>query len=252
MSQALKVADLGELPTDFNGKVVLVVGAHGATGQAVSLALGKAGATVVLLGRRVPKLNRVYDAILKDGGPTPALYPLDMEGAGPADYQTLAATVERELGRLDGIVFCQAEFRGLVAFGSIPAEDLLRAMHVNATAPALLVQACLGLLGKAEQASIVCLVDDPERVERAFWGGYAMANAARWAWIRLLGDELSSGPIRVIGLCPGPIRTPLRARAFFAEDPGLWPAPTAYLPAVMAALGGHSGLATGQIHPLQA
>lgn len=229
-------------PTDaglrMDGKVVLVVGAHGALGQATAKALGKAGATVVLLGRRVPKLNRVYDAIVKDGGPTPALYPLDMEGAGPADYEALAETIERELGRLDGIVFCQADFKGLVAFGSIPAEDLLRTVHVNATAPALLAQACLPLLAKTEGAALVCVVDAAERVEKAYWTGYAMANAARRAWIQVLADELESSTIRVVGLCPGPMRTPLRARAYFAEDPAQWPAADEYVPSVVAALMG--------------
>ena len=45
------------------GRVVLVVGAHGGLGQAASLACAKAGADVVLLGRRVPRLNRLLDAV---------------------------------------------------------------------------------------------------------------------------------------------------------------------------------------------
>lgn len=233
---ALKVADLANPALRLDDKVILVVGAHGSLGQAVATAAGKAGATVVLLGRRVPKLNRVYDAIVKEQGPTPALYPLDMEGAGPADYEALAETIERELGRLDGIVFCQADFKGLVAFGSVPAEDLLRSVHVNATAPALLTQACLPLLSRAERASIVGLIDQPERVEKAYWTGYAMANAARRAWLQVLADELESSTVDVVGLCPGPMRTPLRARAFFAEDPAQWPSAADYVPAVLAAL----------------
>nr|WP_225444714.1 SDR family NAD(P)-dependent oxidoreductase [Pseudomarimonas arenosa] len=235
----------------LQGKVILVAGAHGALGQATALGAAKAGATVVLLGRRVPKLNRVYDAIVKAEGPTPALYPLDMEGAGPADYEALAETIGRELGRLDGIVLCQAEFKGLVAFGSIPPEDLLRAMHVNATAPALLTQACLSLLSAADSASVVCLLDDPARVEKAYWGGYAMANAARRAWVRVLGDELESTAVRVIGLCPGPMRTPLRARAYFAEDPAQWPPASDYVPAILAAVAGAAPFVSGALHDLR-
>ena len=37
------------------GRVVLVTGAHGGLGEAASLACARAGATVVLLGRKVPQ-----------------------------------------------------------------------------------------------------------------------------------------------------------------------------------------------------
>lgn len=49
----------------LEGRAVLVAGAHGALGHAAALACADAGATVVLLGRKVPKLNRVHDAIAR-------------------------------------------------------------------------------------------------------------------------------------------------------------------------------------------
>ena len=45
------------------------------------------------------------------GGPAPAIYPLNLAGAAWADHAELAATLERELGRLDGLVHCAAHFR---------------------------------------------------------------------------------------------------------------------------------------------
>ena len=45
----------------LEGHAVLVTGAHGGLGSAASLACARAGATVVLLGRKVPRLNRVHD-----------------------------------------------------------------------------------------------------------------------------------------------------------------------------------------------
>src|SRR5690606_30975549 len=75
------------------GRVVLVAGAHGGLGAAASLACARAGATVVLLGRKVPKLTRLGDALAAEG-PEPLLYPLDLEGASPDDYAELAARIE--------------------------------------------------------------------------------------------------------------------------------------------------------------
>jgi NAD(P)-dependent dehydrogenase (short-subunit alcohol dehydrogenase family) len=67
-----------------DGRVVLITGAHGGLGNAATLACVRAGATVVLLGHKVPKLNRLYDRVAAEGG-TAMLYPLDLEGASPDD-----------------------------------------------------------------------------------------------------------------------------------------------------------------------
>lgn len=229
-----------------------MAGAHGALGSATAREAAAAGANLILLGRRVPKLNRLYDALQAAGAPEPAIYPLDLEGAGPADYEQLATSVGENFGRLDGIVHAAAEFKGLVAFGSIPAEDLVRSMHVNVTAPMLLTQACLPLLLQSADAAVVVAVDDPARCARAYWGAYPAAQAARAAWVAQLGDELENSTVRVHALQPGPMRTALRSRAFFAEDPGQWPEPAAYAPRFVEALAGQGQHTRGTLSRLDA
>lgn len=198
------------------GRVVLIAGAHGGLGQAASIASARAGATVVLLGRKVPKLNRVYDAIANEGGEA-LLYPLDLEGASPDDYAELAARVESELGHLDGVLHCAAEFSGLSPLENTDPTAFARALHVNVTAPCWLTQACLPLLKRARDASVVFVIDDTTRVTQAYWGGYGVAQQARAALVSILHAELAAGPVRVSGLQPGPMRTSLRSKAY-AED----------------------------------
>ena len=80
----------------LHGRVILVAGAAGGLGAAASVACAQAGATVVLLGRKVAPLNRVYDAV-KAVGPEPVLYPLDLVGATPDDFDELAQRIQAEL-----------------------------------------------------------------------------------------------------------------------------------------------------------
>lgn len=241
------LAELAPAVDALAGRVILVVGAAGGLGEEVARASAAAGATVVLLGRRVPKLNKIYDAIESAGGPQPALYPLDLEGAGPADYEQLADTIERECGRLDGIFHAAADFKGLMSVETTPAEDWVRGLHVNVTAPLLLTRACLPLLRKAPDAAVVIPVDDPQRVSKAHWGPYGVSQAARAGLIQLLGDELENSPVRVHGIQPGPMRTSLRSKAYFAEDPAQWPRAGAYAAACVWLLAQGSGDARGQV-----
>lgn len=200
----------------LDGRIVLVAGAAGGLGSAAAVACAKAGATLVLLGRKLAPLNRLYDAV-KAVGPEPILYPLDLEGASPDDFDQLGQAIDGEFGRLDGLLHCAAEFRGLTPLSHTDPADFARAIHVDLTARWWLTQACLPLLAKSEAGAAVFVLDDPARSGGAFWGGYGIAQAGQAALVRMLQAELGEHGPRISGLQPGPMRTNLRAKAYQAN-----------------------------------
>lgn len=228
------------------GRVVLVTGAHGGLGAEAAKACARAGATVVLLGRKVPKLNRVYDAI-KAIGPEPAIYPVDLAGADPADYAEMAAKVAAELGGIDGLLHCAAEFGGLAPLETVEPEVFVRSLHVNLTAPWLLTQACLPWLRQSADSAVVFVTDDPARVGKAYWGAYGLAKQGLAALVRTLSAETDRTPVRVAGLEPGPMRTDLRARAYADEARLQVPGPAAYAPACVHLLSAAGAAHRGQV-----
>lgn len=232
----IPTASLRPAKGSLDGRVMLVTGAHGGLGQAVAHAIAGCGGTPILLGRRIPKLKALCDA-LELSGAEPAIYPMDLSGATPDDYETLRATIERELGRLDGVVHCAAEFKGLASVENTATEDWLTGLHVNLTAPLLLTRALLPLLRQREDASLLFLLDAPERVAKPFWGAYGVAKHGLRGLVDILHAELDGSPVRVHGLVPGPMRTQLRGRAWFAEDPGTVPEASAYADACAYLLG---------------
>jgi NAD(P)-dependent dehydrogenase (short-subunit alcohol dehydrogenase family) len=203
-------------PRALDQRVILVSGAHGGLGSAAAVACARAGATVVLLGRKLPKLNRVYDAVAQAGA-EPLLYPLDLEGASPDDYAELADRLRAELGHLDGVLHCAVEFKGLTPLEHTDPAAFARVMHVNLTAPWWLSQACLPLLRQAQDAALVFALDDLERVGQPYWGAYGIAQHGLAAMVGMLHAELASSSVRVSALQPGPMRTGLRSRAY-ADD----------------------------------
>ena len=205
-------------PAALAGRVILVAGAHGGLGAAAAHACARAGATVVLLGRKVPKLNRVYDAITRDpaGLPEPVNYPFDLAGAGFGDHVKLAGRIGAQLGRLDGLLHCAAEFTGLTPLEHTDPGDFARLLHVDLTARWWLTQACLPLLRQSADASVVFVLDD--QAPAAYRGAYGIAQHGQRALLDTLHAELAQGPVRVHGLRPGPMRTPLRARTYVADE----------------------------------
>jgi NAD(P)-dependent dehydrogenase (short-subunit alcohol dehydrogenase family) len=234
------------------GRVVLVTGAHGGLGAATAHACAAAGATVVLLGRRVPKLNRVYDAIARDpaGLPEPVNYPMDLAGAVFDDFGEMAGRLEAQLGRLDGVVHCAAEFAGLTPLEHAEPGAFARTLHVGVTARWWLTQACLPLLRRAPDAAVVFAVDAPA-AGAAYHGAYGIAQAGQQALVAMLGAELASTPVRVHGLDPGPLRTPLRARAWVEEGDRKARDPGDAAAACVALLAGGTGTTTGATRSLR-
>ncbi len=88
----------------LNNKVVLVTGAGDGIGKQAAFDYAKHGATVILLGRTVKKLEQTYDDIVAAGFPQPAIIPLDMLGATKQHYLDMAETIEGQFGRLDGVL----------------------------------------------------------------------------------------------------------------------------------------------------
>ena len=233
------------------GRVILVSVAAGGLGAAAARACAAAGATVVLLGRKVAKLNRVYDSAAQLG-PEPLLYPLDLEGAAPDDYATLAERLESEVGQLDGLLHCAADFAGLTPFELGDPAAFARAIHVNLTARAWLTQACLPLLRQREDAAVVFALDDPRRVGQAYWGGYGVAQHGLRGLVDSLHHELRNGPVRVCGVQPGPMRTHLRARAYTHETDFASVEPVAYAGACVELLAAEGVAWRGQVRDLLA
>lgn len=253
MLASIRVADGSASPAadSLRDRVVLVTGATGGLGRASALAAAAVGATVVLLGRKVRALEAVYDEIEKIGAPKPAVYPMDLAGATPKDYADLAAAIERECGRLDGLVHAAAHFDSLQPFEQQTPEEWTRTQQVNLAAPFLLTQAGLPLLRRARDAAIVFVFDDVERVGKAFWGGYGVAKHALLGLASIVHQETESSSVRTHALLPGPMRTVLRRAAYYGEDTLVHPEPAHAAAAVAWLLGEAAAGARGKVLDLR-
>ncbi len=226
MPQQQIPSDYQATPELLTGRRILVTGAGDGIGKAVSLALAKHGATVILLGRTVHKLESVYDQIVDASCPQPALYPLNLAGAAPDDYQQLASRVEAELGGLEGVVHNAGILGSLSPLRHYDEAEWMEVMQVNLNSAFFLTRACLPLLERATDASILFTSSNVGFYGRAYWGAYAVSKFASEGLMQVLADEVEeAGTLRVNSFNPGRVRTHMRAAAYPAEDPQTLPSP---------------------------
>lgn len=202
------------------GKIIAITGAGSGIGRTLAKAMAAYGATVILMGRTVEKLESIYDEIENDGSPQAAIIPIDFESATDADYQNIQKNIENEFGRLDGLIHNAAELGERTSFSNYSLAVWQRLMQVNVNAPFALTKYCLPLLQKSDHGSILFTGSSVGLKGRAYWGAYAASKAAIENMMETLADELEeTSKIRVNSINPGSTRTSMRAQAFPAEDP---------------------------------
>lgn len=206
-------------PGTLEGRVILVTGASGSIGGALALACARLGARVILNGRSVRKLEKLYDAIVATGAPRPSIAPLDFEKADAAAYDALAEAIQAEFGRLDGLAHLGAVLGDRSPILHYDVPTWMKVMHVNVTAPFILTRTLLPLLERSDDASIVFTSSGVSIRGRAYWGAYAVSKFADEGLMQVLADELATAqPIRSNSVNPGAVRSPMRAKAYPGED----------------------------------
>jgi NAD(P)-dependent dehydrogenase (short-subunit alcohol dehydrogenase family) len=213
-------------PDLLQGRAILITGASGGFGRALALECARAGATVILSGRSSAKLERVYDEIEALGAPQPAMAVLDLATATAVDYDGLANTIEREFGKLDGLVHAAALLGDRTPLEQYDVPTWCRVLHVNLTAPFILTQVLLPNLRRSKDASIIFVSSGVVKNPRPFWGAYAVSKTGLESVRSLFSQELEGEEnIRINSINPGRMRTAMRAAAYPGEDPNTLPSP---------------------------
>lgn len=235
-------------PQDLlTGKVIAVTGAGDGIGAVAAKTFASFGATVILMGRTVPKLEKVYDHIESAGWPQPAIYPICLEGASEKDYEDMHDRLEGAFGKLDGLLHNAGELGQRTPIANYKLSTWQKVMQVNVTAEFMMTKALLPLLEKSDSASIIFTTSGVGRVGKPFWGAYAISKFATEGMSQVLANELEDiSNIRVNCINPGATRTRMRATAFPAEDPSTVKMPEDIMPLYLYLMGNDSEGMTGQ------
>lgn len=198
-------------------KTILVVGAGDGIGREAALTYAQLGAVVILLGKTVDKLEKVYDEIVAQGSAEPAIIPLDLQGATKQHYIDMSSTIASEFGKLDGVLMNASMLGELNPFTQIHEQIWQDVMQVNVTAQFLMAQALIPTLLLADKASLVFTSSGVGNKGRAFWGAYSISKFATEGMMQVIADEYEDSSLRCNAINPGATATKMRASAYPAE-----------------------------------
>lgn len=190
---------------ELDGKCALVTGAGSGLGKAAALALGRAGAQVVLLSRSDEELQAVATEIRNGGGE-----PLVIEADVSDERQMRAAFkhIEDGVGRLD-FAFANAGINGVWA----PIEELTydewQTTHaINLGGTFLTVHFAVPLMKEhGGSIAITSSVNGTRTFTTAGASAYSASKAGQLAFGQMAALELARYRIRVNIICPGAITT---------------------------------------------
>jgi len=234
-------------PGLLSDRIILITGASDGIGRALAIRAAELGGQIILHGRNVKKLEKVYDEIDSiKSAPRPSIAVVDLASANSNAYESLASNLEQEYGRLDGLVHNAGIIGGRFSIEQYDAVQWQHVMHVNVTAAFAITQVLLPMLKQADDPSVIFTSSGVGRTGRAHWGAYAVSKFATEGLSQVLADEHRNGKLRVNCINPGATRTNMRLEAYPAEDRDTLKRPEEILAAYLYLLGPDSRGVTGE------
>jgi 2-hydroxycyclohexanecarboxyl-CoA dehydrogenase len=198
----------------LGGKTVLITGAAGGIGQALTVRFAEEGCRLGLIDMNAQALEAAAQRARGAGAHDVATYPIDITDYGAV--QSAVDTFAGEAGRID-VLINNAGYDKFTLFLETKPDFWDKVIGVNLKGPIHLHHAVLPHMVKAVSGKVVNVASDAGRVGSSGESVYAACKAGLIALTKTLARELVGKGIRLNTVCPGPTDTAILRS--FAEGP---------------------------------
>lgn len=191
----------------LSGKICLVTGASQGLGKAFCLDLAARGATVVVAGRSLEKVQAVVDELPPAGvgGTAGAHLAVALDTGDPDSVAAGIGQAEAALGRIDVLVNNAATYGDLTRapFDELPIDEWDRVMRVNVRGPWLTSRAVAAGMRARGCGRIINIVSATFFSGSPLWAHYVASKGAVIGLTRVMAKELGPHGICVNAVAPG-------------------------------------------------
>lgn len=185
------------------GKVAVVTGASKGLGRSMAVALGGAGARLVLISRDKDQAEATALAVRSAGG-TAHVFPADI--TDEAQVLGVAAATQEQCGAIH-ILINNAGINIRKAVTDFTLEEWRRVLDTNLTGAFLMCRSFVPLMRGQGYGRIINLTSIMSHVSMPQRCAYSASKAGLLGFTRALALELAPEGITVNGISPGPIAT---------------------------------------------
>ncbi|MFN3661405.1 SDR family oxidoreductase [Yoonia sp.] len=197
----------------LTGKVAIITGGDSGIGRSTAILFAREGAKVALVYLdETSDAEETRDLVEAEGGQ--ALLLCGDVGKKSFCEDAVARTLQ-EFGRLDVLVNNAAEQHAQDSFTDISEDQLFRTFRTNIGGYFFMTQAAMPHLSHG--ASVICTTSVTAYRGQDLLIDYSSTKGAIVSFVRALSSKLASDGIRVNGVAPGPIWTPLIPASFPPE-----------------------------------
>ncbi len=203
----------------LKGQIAIITGASQGIGQAVARRLAELGLHLVLCARSAEKLKDL-SAELCEKYPELTVLTLPCDVQDPGQVQRVVDGALAHFGHIDILINNAGVAPRTGLLQELSVADIDRTIDTNLKGAIYFMRAVLPSMVQAQGGTILNINSIAGKTAFPYWGVYDASKFGLHAITQAVGEEQRGNNIRVTGIYPGPVNTPIWDGLQLAHEPG--------------------------------